>query len=824
MARTTIDFGIDLGTTNSEIAVLRGTEVEVFKDNEGFEFTPSAVWMDPKNRLWVGRQAREKLEDDPQNAFCEFKLQMGTPEEKVFQRSGRRMSPEMLSAEVLKELRSVVKHRTGEDVEGAVITVPAAFELPQSDATNKAAQLAGLKQSPLLQEPVAAALAYGFQSLSDRVFWLVYDFGGGTFDAAVIQVRDGVIQVVNHGGDNHLGGKLIDWALVDELFIPAVRREFGVRDFGRANPLYTAAIAKLKLEAEKAKVKLSARESVELSVGLSLPGNPQATFDFEIKRADLERIAEPFILRSVNICRKVLSDKRLAASAIERLILVGGPTLMPYLRSRLADAVHGLGIQLEAKVDPLTVVARGAAVFAGTQRNKSASAPIASGAQYTLELEYKPIGPDTEPVVGGRVVGKASDVLTGYTIEFVNTDARPPWKSGKIGLAPTGTFVTNLWAERGRANKFEIVLCDATGRKLPTDPSAIPYTVGMVITEQPLIHSVGVATASNEVKQFFEKGAPLPARKRDVLKTAFAVSRGNAGDVIRIPVVEGDSPRADRNRRIGVLEIKAHQVKRDVPAGSDVEVTLDMDESRLLRVKAYVPVLDEDFEDVITLGYEKTDAAEVAKALEAEKRRLEDVRKKAEATDDDDATEAIARIDAERMVFQVEGGLVAASGDPDAAQKARNRLGDLRAALDQVEDAVEWPAMVAEADRMTSAAREVLKEHGERGDLGAIEAHEAEIKAAVQAKDPDILRRRLDELRGTVFRILDRKGIMQVMWFRNLLGMIDQMRDRSLAEQLVARGRRAMDGNDVEGMRAVNRQLAGLLPTAPPPPDLSTVL
>jgi molecular chaperone DnaK len=463
-------------------------------------------------------------------------------------------------------------------------------------------------------------------------------------------------------------------------------------------------------------------------------------------------------------------------------------------------------------------------VFAGTQRVKAAPVQRVPGAGCAVELEYKPIGPDTEPVVGGRVVGKGEAALTGYTIEFVNAQARPPWKSGKIGLAPNGTFVTSLWAERGRSNTFDIVLCDETGRQLPTDPKSLPYTVGMVITEQPLIHSVGVATASNEVKSFFEKGAPLPARKRDVLKTAFGVTRGNAGDVIRIPVVEGDSPRADRNRRIGVLEIKAHQVKRDVPAGSDVEVTLDMDESRLLRVKAYVPVLDEEFENIITLGYEKTDAAQVAKALEAEKRRLEEVRKQVEATSGTGATDAIGRIDAERMVFQVEGSLAAASDDPDAAQKARNRLGDLRAALDQAEDAVEWPAMVAEAGRMTSAAREVLKEHGEPGDIRSIEGHEAEIEAAIHAKDPDILRRRLDELRGTVFKILDRKGIMQVMWFRELAGMISQMRDRSLAEQLVARGRRAMESNDVDGIRAVNRQLAGLLPVAPPPPDLSTVL
>lgn len=824
MARTTIDFGIDLGTTNSEIALLRGTEIEVFKDDEGFEFTPSAVWVDPKNKLWVGRQAKESLEVDPENAFSEFKRQMGSGAEKVFQRSGRRMSPEMLSAEVLKELRSVVKYKSGEDVEAAVITVPAAFELPQSDATNRAAQLAGLKQSPLLQEPVAAALAYGFQSTSDKVFWLVYDFGGGTFDAAVIQVRDGVIQVVNHGGDNSLGGKNIDWAIVDQLLIPAVRRETGIGDFSRTSVQHRSGVARLKSAAEKAKIRLSRQEAAPISVNVAAPGAAPIQFDFDLKRADVERLAEPHILSSINICKKVLSDKRLGPSAIQKVLLVGGPTMMPYLRSRLADSVHGLGIELEASVDPLTVVARGAAVFAGTQRIKMAPAKSMPGSTYGIEFDYKPIGPDPEPVVGGRVVSAAAESLAGYTIEFVNSQSRPPWKSGKVGLAPNGAFVTNLWAERGRTNLFDVVLCDATGRQLPTDPASVPYTIGMVITEQPLIHSLGVATASNEVRWLLEKGAPLPARGRANLKTAFAVSKGNAGDVIRIPVVEGDNARADRNQHVGVLEIQAHQVKRDVPAGSDVEVTLDMDESRLLRVKAYVPILDEEYENVIKLGYERADADQVVKSLEAEKRRLEEVRKKVEATKDSGGAAAVSRIDAERMVFHVEGGLSAVASDPDAAHEASAKLTRLRAAIDEAEDAVQWPALVAEAERMTTGAHEMIREHGEPADEQGLKGHEAEVKAAVQAKDPDILKRRLDELRAFVFRILDRKGFMQVMWFKDLMERIDQMRDRALAEQLIARGRRAIESNDIEGIRAANRQLAGLLPSAPPPPDLSTVL
>jgi molecular chaperone DnaK len=243
--------------------------------------------------------------------------------------------------------------------------VPAAFELPQCEATKRAAQLAGFAISPLLQEPVAAALAYSFQSESEKVFWLVYDFGGGTFDAAIIQVRDGVIQVVNHGGDNHLGGKLIDWAIVEELLIPAVTREFSLTDFRRGNPKWRAAIGKLKYHAELAKIRVSRDETAEIIIDFLCQDDrgEAVRFEHELKRADVERLMEPFIARSINICQKVLQGKRLGVGNIEKVLLVGGPTLTPYLRQRLADRDEGLGIPLEFRVDPLTVVAQGRGYF-----------------------------------------------------------------------------------------------------------------------------------------------------------------------------------------------------------------------------------------------------------------------------------------------------------------------------------------------------------------------------------------------------------------------------------------------------------------------------
>ncbi|HYT94667.1 MAG TPA: Hsp70 family protein, partial [Gemmataceae bacterium] len=300
MTRTTIDFGIDLGTTNSCIACSTGADAEIVRNNEGLEYTPSAVWIDRNGRLHVGRRAREQFEADDENAAIEFKLQMGKAAEKVFQRSGRRLKPEELSAEVLKSLLGDVRQRRGEEVVAAVITVPADFDLPQCDATRKAAQLAGLTASPLLQEPIAAALAYGFQSTRDNVYWMVYDLGGGTFDAAVIQLRDGLFRVVNHGGDRCLGGKLIDWAIVEQSFVPALLRQHALPDFRRGNARWRAAFAKLKLAAEQAKIRLSREDAVEVSIEyLCKDDSGEAVgFDGELLRKDLERLIEPFVLRS----------------------------------------------------------------------------------------------------------------------------------------------------------------------------------------------------------------------------------------------------------------------------------------------------------------------------------------------------------------------------------------------------------------------------------------------------------------------------------------------------------------------------------------------
>ena len=374
ITRSTIDFGIHLGLTHSAIAVWDGAISKIIKNNENNNFTPSAVYIDQENQVRVGRQALERAQTEPEDACSEFMLTMGTASEYVFRQSNRKMKPEELSSEVLKSLRGDVKRRMNEDITAVVITVPSTFDLPACDATRRAAELAGFKQSYLIMEPIAAAIAYAAiqedrdgQDPNGEKFWLVYDFGSGTFDTAVIQIIDEDFKIIGHSGDNHLGGKLINWAIVDEILAPQFVKDSGLRDFNRGNPKFRRAFTKLKHAAEEASRYLLVDDSADIDIEMLFSDDQnQYPFQYILKRSQVAKIASSLVKRSMDITRNVLDETGLGTANVEKLILVGEATLAPYIREQLADTGEGLGIPLDLRLDPRDVVAQGAAIYAKT--------------------------------------------------------------------------------------------------------------------------------------------------------------------------------------------------------------------------------------------------------------------------------------------------------------------------------------------------------------------------------------------------------------------------------------------------------------------------
>jgi len=814
--RDTIDFGIDLGTTNSAIAVVDDGDVCVIKNNDGWDFTPSAVWIPKPDVVHVGRRARERTEKDPDSAAAEFKLEMGLAGAgRRFAKAGVTLSPEQLSAEVLKSLRGDAAHQCGALPDAAVITVPASFTLNQNNATSEAATLAGFGAAcPLVQEPTAAAFAYGFQDTSDRAYWMVFDFGGGTFDAAMVSKREGELQVLNHAGDPYLGGKLIDWAIVERLLVPAVGRALGLADFRRDNPAWRVNFAILKLAAEDAKIHLSRGEFAEITVELDDGRGGSEPFEHTLRRGDLERIAEPFYSRAINRCRDALTEGNLDPDDIDRLLLVGGTTRAPALRERLADPQHGLGIALDFSQDPTTVVARGAALFASTVR--ADPPPVAPKAgEFTIELAYEPSVTTTEPTVAGRLHSAAPVDWTGYSVTLTtNPVGHPPFRSPRIALDGEGTFATEVRVIPQATSRFTVELTDAAGARQKLSPCTLSIRHGDVeFGGAVLTHSLGIGIAGNTFIPMLRKGTALPATTRAIYQTTNALRRSDTESLIRIPVVEGERGRTDRNFEVAMLEIRPRDVRIDLPAGSDVEVTFEIDKSRLVTVVADVPLVQAQFEAEIDLSNVRPPSAEaLQEQLGETETRLARLRTSAETVGSSTARRDIAKLDEEGAVESARDQVRAARVDAGAGPAGEKRLRDLQAVLDDVEDAVQLPGLLSELQEAVDECADLVDRSGQADDRRELADLQSRARTAIEGEDPVAARAQLDRARGFFFDLMRRGPEWDLTFFHILRNMRHELQPADRADALIREGERAIAAGDRHAVAGVNERLRRLIP------------
>jgi molecular chaperone DnaK len=380
-------------------------------------------------------------------------------------------------------------------------------------------------------------------------------------------------------------------------------------------------------------------------------------------------------------------------------------------------------------------------------------------------------------------------------------------------LDQNGIFMTELWAEKGIRNQYQITLKNPQGVEQELTYQEVQYTVGQTISNPPLTHSIGIATANNEVIWYFDKGDALPVNKRVFVKTSRAVKAGESEYLIRIPLIEGEKQVADRNDLIGKFEIKGHQVRRDLPVGSEVEVTIDIDESRLVRTKAYIPILDEEFEMIHTLESHQPDQEDLRDKTSREKKRLHDLKQNAEDINDPAAQRLVQEIEQQNLEEDVEGSLKAAAGDNVALDEAQSRLRDLQDAVDELENTLEWPLLLREAEEMIRSTRELLQEVGcEAEDMDLFYALDKQIQQAIDTRDADLLRRKIAQLRDHGMNVLLKDPRFWVTYLEELRGRKSSMRDQALAQEIFNRADIAVQKGDIEGLRAAVSQLMRLLP------------
>lgn len=818
--RDTIDFGIDLGTTNSAIAVVQDGEVLVIKNNDGWDYTPSAVWIPKAGVMNVGRSARDRIYKGDPNAHAEFKSEMGLEgSAREFKNAGTSLTPPQLSAEVLKSLRSDAVAVFGEAPQAAVITVPAAFRLHQNNATSEAAALAGFGACPLVQEPTAAAFSYGFQNESAEAYWMVFDFGGGTFDAAVVSTHEGELRVLDHAGDPHLGGKLIDWAIVDRVLAPAAAKELGLDDFTRNNPAWKLNFNKLKWAAEEAKISLSRLEKTMMYVDLNVNGVDE-TFEYSLTRDEVDRAAEPYYIRAINLCRDALTNANLNPSDIDRLLLVGGATLSPGLRALLADSSSGLGIELDHSQDPTTVVARGAAVFASTVPLDRPKVRPQAG-EFTVDLRFPRTTSLRTVSVAGKFESATDQDWSRYHVVLDNPEGRPPFRTPQVQLEANGTFVTEVQVDEQTSSTFTIRLVDHTGTVEKVTPPTI--TIQHWLNEPGgavLTNSLGLSEADKSFAKILDKGTRLPATARGVFHTTVALHRTDTDAAIRIPIVEGEEGRGDRNLQVGLIEIRPKDVRVDLPRGSDVEVTIEVDESRRVTVVADVPLVDEQFEAEIDLSNVRPPTAD---DLEHELREVQDrltqLRESADKSGSQPAQNRLDQLDQERRVNLAKNEVRASVTDPGAAAAADQKLREIQSELDKVEQDVKLPARLNDLRGVIQHCRELVSRLGDaddRAELDDIERRHEQVRRNPDSTTVEELYNRAVDLETVMMK---RDGTLDISVFYYFRENQHKLTSPVKARALIAEGDEAIAEKDWRALPGINNRLRRLWPADLPDPS-----
>ncbi len=832
--RNKIDYGIDLGTTNSAISRMENGKPTIKKSDTQEDTTPSCVSINKKKDINVGRLAFNAMKTenakalktfvkDSVNTYTEFKRTMGTTHTYESSFMNKTLSSEELSAEILKKLKSYI---LDENVNSVVITVPAKFLNPQKEATLKAAELAGFKNVELLQEPVAAATAYGLDVKNKNGFWVVFDFGGGTFDAALIKAEDGILSVKDTAGDNWLGGKNLDNAIVDEIIIPYLKDNFAINfvieDESKLQMLRDA----VKPYAEEAKNQLSFKDKVSILSNLGdLPfedeNGEEPEIDVEVTQKEMESVLAPIFQKAIDITKDLIERNNLKGSDIAALILVGGPTYSPILRRMLKEQITD---KVDTSIDPMTAVANGAALFASTLSiSEEVKEQNRDKTKLQIEVNYEATSVDLEEMINiSFLKDKTEGIIPNEVfVEIVRNDGA--WSSGKKKISEKKTLMEVLLNE-GVSNVFEIRAFDGQGNKIECQPNQFNILQGIGGLEGMTVlpyHICIVKHFDDEDKDLIasvkglEKNNKLPAvGVRNGLKTRNEIRPGIATDVIRIPIYQGDH-NAERsnpllNDLVQEIIITGENLPKLLPMGSDVDLTIKVDRSEKMKVTVEFPSIEHTEEVEIVIQQK------AAPETDFLKNEIQKSIRKANNLNENKVSKKLEALDKQ---LDNEGG------SADGKMKIQDGLRKELLILDKAEKTAEWPEIEKELKDTFYEFEELInkiKENGAEEDLkmDKIESHLQEFREKVEQivktkdrKEAKELTSEIGQLDFELRNILTGNG-MDVQYMRHLNDNFESYdwTDTNKAKQLTNQGMQMLMNGNTNALRPVLVQLVRLLP------------
>ena len=806
--------GIDLGTTNSAICSYDGAETRIWKSPEQNDVTPSAIFIDRRGNKYFGKRAYDTAPHNPATAATLFKRYMGTSTLLPLDATEPAMTPEECSAEILRVLFGYLPEEVRNDADvGTVVTVPAAFNQMQKDATLQAAELAQLGRVALMQEPVAAVMSIMKARKADGMF-VVYDLGGGTLDVALAESLGGRINLLAHGGIAVCGGREFDRLLIDNVVKPWLFENFDLPVDLAANPDYRSLMRLAAWAAERAKIELSAKDEATISLSetearVRDQADQEVYLDIPIARSVLDELIEEKVQESIEATRETLAKAGLAPHDVQRVVFVGGPTQYKPLRDKVA---FELGLSAGAEVNPITAVAEGAALFAESidwssenRARKSSRGKLSSMGTVDVTFNFTARTPDTRAkivvLVGGEAIAGA---------EFQADSLDTGWTSGRIALKD-GALVDVPLPKNGE-NAFKVFVFDPAGGalSLPQDRIIITRTAATV-DAIPASHSVGIVALEKlgglpTIVWLVSAGDQLPKEGMCVFKAAESLKAGSTGS-LDFRLVEGDSDVPDDNRAIGLFKILGTDFDDDaIPAGADLECHFEMMDSGNIVLKVSVPSVRGTFQSGKNfysrqegqLDFSK-DAARILERAEQSSQRLDEI----SAVVDD------PRLERARRKLAAASQLDPDDADPERAKEADDSVSDAGRLVGQVRKEHQPVVRQQELEAAIEVFDRYVREVARPSEKTAFDNLARTAKRAIDRSDTDF-ESHLNELRRKTFDILWRQDWFVVESFKSMASSPHQFSDPLRFNELVAAGTSAVEEDDIEELRRVIGSLSQL--------------
>lgn len=808
-------IGIDLGTTNSAICSFDATETRVWKSPEQNDVTPSAIYIDRRGNKFVGRRAYDQAIRNDKSSAIGFKRLMGTSTPIQLSAINMTLTPEECSAEILRTLYGYLPEEMRNDPDsGTVITVPAAFNQMQKDATMQAANMADLGRVALMQEPVAAVMSAMRTRQGDGIF-VIYDIGGGTLDVAVAESLGGRVSLLSHGGIAMCGGRDFDRRIFDHIIHPWLMKNYSLPDDFRTSPEYELLPILCRDAAEKAKIELSAKGCTAINLfdsdlQMKDRDGKELYLDISLSRDELDKLIAGQVRETIDAAREIIAKAGLSPHDLERIVFIGGPANYKPLRDMVS---FELGIPGSFDVNPMTAVAEGASLFAesidwSSQNNsrKKNRGRIASEGKTPVAFNYMARTPDSFAKVAVQLSG--APVETGeLQIDSIDTG----WTSGRQVLSD-GAIIEIPLARKG-VNTFKIFVFDASGGPIALAEDRIRITrTAATIDAIPASHSIGVEVLEKiggkpQLEYLIRCGDLLPKKGKKTFKTLEALKAGDA-DSINFKLREGDieDPATD-NRFIGLFKISGFDFAEGViPAGADLVCEFEMLDSGNIVLQVTVPSIGAVFNSQKNY-YSRQEGQQDYTTISAQAKeesdsllsRLEGI----EETVDDPMLDTI------RDKLEQAASLDSQHVDIEKSQEAMQRIEDAKRLLSKIRQRHLPMMRQAELDGAVSFFDQQVRKYARPSEAAEFDNLVKTSKRAIERNDKDF-DSLLDALRGRTYEILWRQDWFVIGQFKSMIQSPHQYADKQRFTKISNQGRELLRNDEIDKLRGIVIQLSRL--------------